>query len=139
MNLFKVKPNLTTCIECATLYDLSLDQHHSKCVHALCNYACCLKMKVAACFRWWKKCRIICIMGIFVSILPLRGLCGAPLWRLRWPVGLPLSSRRPSFCGGQPMSGLLLPRRSGLSRSRGLSPPPRSIPLHTTGGTPARG
>ncbi len=68
-----------------------------------------------------------------VSVLPLKGLCGAPLWRLRWPVGLPLSSRRPIFGGGPPISGLLLPRRSGLSRKRGLSPPPRSIPLHNTG------
>lgn len=73
------------------------------------------------------------------GVIPPRALCGAPLWRLRGPVGLPFSSRRLIFPGGGPLrSGLVAVRRSGLSRRRGLSPPPRSIPLHTAGGTPAR-
>lgn len=73
------------------------------------------------------------------GLVPPRALCGAPLWRLRGPVGLPFSSRRLIFPGGAPLkSGLVAVRRSGLSLKRGLSPPPRSIPLHTAGGTPAR-
>lgn len=70
--------------------------------------------------------------------IPPRGLSGAPLWRMRGPVGLPLSSNRPFFPGGgRPLRSGLPPLRSGLSWVMGLSPP-RSILLHTPRGAPAR-
>lgn len=69
--------------------------------------------------------------------LPPRGLSGPPLWRVRGPVGLPLSSSRPFFPGGgRPLRSGLLALRSGLSWVMGLSPP-RSILLHTPRGAPA--
>lgn len=70
--------------------------------------------------------------------LPPRGLSGAPLWRIRGPVGLPLSSNRPFFPGGgRPLRSGLPPLCSGLSWVMGLSPP-RSILLQAPRGSPAR-
>ena len=75
---------------------------------------------------------------VSTSGIPPRGLSGAPLWRVRGPVGLPLSSNRPFFPGGgRPLRSGLPPLRSGLSWVMGLSPP-RSILLHTPRGAPAR-
>lgn len=85
-------------------------------------------------FRWTFKSRTSHTHDV---CLPPSGLNGAPLWRIRGPVGLPLSSNRPFFPGGGRLLRSGLPAlRSGLSWVMGLSPP-LSILLHTPRGAPA--